>query len=201
MVKNKIKLPNIKKIHIDLFKLELIQMKEFFKHCWPDQVEIFILNWYHRDYYHMPLEYYFDGMKKVIPTVTRQLFFYTQNIQKHEFEFIMSNARAERLVFRWVGLDYSEQFNFNCINSDVKSLALDYTGRNDRDNWAKYPDRFENILQGILNSSLKNSLTTMNLHNCGFNATQLEDIQRRLTEAGSSITSITSTSSEAPLDD
>mmetsp|Transcript_18524 Transcript_18524/g.18226 ORF Transcript_18524/g.18226 Transcript_18524/m.18226 type:complete len:143 (+) Transcript_18524:779-1207(+) len=74
LVKYRVKLPNIKRIYIDMDKKEDATVKEFYQHCFPDKVELFSYNWARpSSCEHTEISYYYDEIKEVIPRVMREV--------------------------------------------------------------------------------------------------------------------------------
>ncbi|CAI2359083.1 unnamed protein product [Moneuplotes crassus] len=199
LVKYRVKLPNIKRIYIDMDKKEDATVKEFYQHCFPDKVELFSYNWGRpSSCEHTEMSYYYDEIKEVIPRVMREVCLTDFDLTKQEFEFIISNTKASRLILHWCKFDTSTSTTFNCSNSSIETLDLQYCGRNDRNDWKSTPSKLKNLLKSISLSPLKDSLQTLNIYSCGLTASEVKAF---LPEYGLTISQISDSSYLSPLED
>ncbi|CAI2359748.1 unnamed protein product [Moneuplotes crassus] len=178
----KIKLPNIKRLALAQDKKEDPVIKEFFKHCFPDQVELFCYNWDRAlAAEQTKLNYYFIIVKGIIPRVTREVYLCDLDMTKQEFEYIVSNCKAPRLVIRYSKFDTSSAVTFTCAHSNIQYLSFQHSGRSERNDWPSTPSKCKHILQAISKSGLKDSLHTLEVAYCGLS---VDEVKAFLPEVG-----------------
>ncbi|CAI2359320.1 unnamed protein product [Moneuplotes crassus] len=188
LTSHKIKLPNIKRIKLDQDKKEDPVVKEFFKHCFPDQVELFSYNWnLASDACQTKLSYYFEEVQHIIPRVTREVVLYYFDLTKQEFEYIISNCKAPRLTISCSKFDTSSATTFACAHSSIQYLSFERSGRSARSDWKGTPSKCKNILQAISESGLKDSLHTLNVGDCGLST---DEVKAFLPEFGLTISEV-----------
>ncbi|CAI2359531.1 unnamed protein product [Moneuplotes crassus] len=182
LVNHKIKLPDIKRIKLAQDKKEDPVVKEFFKHCFPDQVELFCYNLGRASAASQTkLSYYFDEMKHIIPRVTREIYLFDFDLTKQEFEYIINTCTASRLTLNYSTLSFPSPPSFTCLHSSIQYLGLQYCGHVSRNDWKSTPSKLKDILQAISESGLKDSVQILEVGHCGLSR---EEVKGVLEEVG-----------------
>ncbi|CAI2364220.1 unnamed protein product [Moneuplotes crassus] len=116
------------------------------------------------------VKYYVDGLKKVLPHVTKEVYLNRIIADADDLSLIVKlSSNAERLTVRLSKILTSDSLDFTSPTpSKITYLSFFNCGHANWSNqeWDKYPDRFEKIIIAIKNSSLKDSLKTLNLKEC-----------------------------------
>ncbi|CAI2362546.1 unnamed protein product [Moneuplotes crassus] len=116
------------------------------------------------------VKFYLDGLKKVLPQVTKEVYLTKLIADSDDLSQIVKlSYNAERLTVRLSKILTSNSLDFaSPTPSKISYLSFKNCGRYDWSNqeWDKHPDKFEKIVTAIKNSSLKDSLETLNLRNC-----------------------------------
>ncbi|CAI2358988.1 unnamed protein product [Moneuplotes crassus] len=199
VVDMKVRLPNIKRIAIDQNKKEDPTVRDFYLHCFPEQAQLFCYNWYYDgSCSQTKLDYYFEGLKRVIPCVTREVVLYDFEISKQEFEFIVSNTKAERLTISESKFDTSSPVAFDCPSSSIQYLSFERSGKSSRNDWKASPSKLKNILKAVSESALKDSIQTLNVYQCGLSGSE---VKAMLPELGLTIGQVIDNSCPDPLSD
>jgi len=162
--KNKVKLPNIRKLKIDNIGENDEQIKQLFIHCFPDKLELFGFNENHNS--RLNLNNYIDGLCHLLPTVTTQIFFYWWEVKDSSVfgRLVSASHNASSLVLRCSELALDQQCIFADIPYNIKTLSFGYKRSGDECKWASNPKRFENIVKSIADSPLKDSLTDIQIN-------------------------------------
>uniref|UniRef100_A0A7S3KVP6 Uncharacterized protein n=1 Tax=Euplotes crassus TaxID=5936 RepID=A0A7S3KVP6_EUPCR len=198
LANHKIKLPNIKRLALAQDKKEDPVVKEFFKHCFPDQVQLFCYNWNRASAAEQTkLNYYFPEVKGIIPRVTREVYLYDLDMTKQEFEYIVSNCKAPRLIINYSKFDTSSAVTFTCAHSNIQYLSFQQSGYSSRSDWKSTPSKCKHILQAISESGLKDSLHTLNVNTCGLS---VGEVKAFLSEVGLEVGEVVANGS-SPLSD
>jgi hypothetical protein len=72
---------------------------------------------------------------------------------------------------------YSEQeFDFGGPDYKTSFLSLTYCGNSSHNSWGSHEHRFENIVKGIKNCGLKDSLKTIDVYNCEIGKAKASEI-------------------------
>ncbi|CAI2385541.1 unnamed protein product [Moneuplotes crassus] len=120
------------------------------------------------------------GLKSLLPNVTKEVFLWYLIVSEDALsQIVKASSNAQRLT-----VGYSK---INLTNSNILKIqtsdSLDFTSAAQskleylsfrmcaydswcNQEWDKYPDRFEKIVVAIKNSSLKDSLKTLNVYSC-----------------------------------
>jgi hypothetical protein len=102
----------------------------------------------------------------VLHKITKEIFIEDLTLSQLEFEQIMNaSSYCERLTFYGCTISTDSECDFS-IQEDyqIKYLSFRFTGCSS--SWNSKPYRFNYICSGISTCSLKNSLTTLSVHNC-----------------------------------
>lgn len=86
-----------------------------------------------------------------------------------EFSQMVSKSnKVKNLIFHYCTIDTTEELNFSkAVCYSIKNLGLQGTGHFEYSNWEGNDNKFKNIAKAIKNSSLRDSLETISVKDCG----------------------------------
>ncbi|CAI2361433.1 unnamed protein product [Moneuplotes crassus] len=125
------------------------------------------------------------GLKSLLPNVTKEVFLNYLIVSEDDLsQIVKASLNAERLTIRASKILTSDSLDFStAAQSKLEYLSFNCSGNASWRNmeWDKYPDRFEKIVVAIKNSSLKDSLKTLNIYKCNISASKVGE---QLTDHG-----------------
>jgi hypothetical protein len=165
-------LPDIKRINLKYPAENNCDLKEFMGSCFPTNLELLCFN---REYYEkLNLDFYMDGLRQCLPNVTREIYIYYCVLSKKCFEdVIKASSKCERLVVKYNTINSYSELDFDGPKYNISFLGLSHVGKCSK--WKENPYRFHNIVKGIENSSLKDSLKKIDIHDCGISIEKAQE--------------------------
>mmetsp|Transcript_2627 Transcript_2627/g.2221 ORF Transcript_2627/g.2221 Transcript_2627/m.2221 type:complete len:211 (-) Transcript_2627:28-660(-) len=169
-------LPYIKRVRIDnIDKVVCESINIFLTSCIPVTLPLLCLN-------ETALEVIngsklIDSLCQAFQSVTKEINMCYIEFSPEEIQRIIKSAtKTQKLVFRACKLHTNDHMNFN-TNSALTHLSFDRCSYDDSVSmkWDEYPERFENIVKAISKSNLKDSLTIININNCGISVSKVEE--------------------------
>ncbi|CAI2387139.1 unnamed protein product [Moneuplotes crassus] len=125
-------------------------------------------------------KFYIQGLCRLLRRVTQEVYLHSLILNSEELSSVVrASASAQRLVIRSSKISTSSALDFSTEEqSRIQYLSFQDSGSAIWQNmeWATYPERFEPIIVAIKNSSIKDSLETINIHGCGISVNQTTEL-------------------------
>jgi hypothetical protein len=169
-----VKLPNIRRLKIDTLANRNLSFKDFLEHCIPNCLEFLILNLNNGET--IESDYYFPSLEKALIGVSKELYFYDFKLSYDAFEKIVkASYKCERLVFNYWMYDAEAELDFSGPKYLTNFISF-YHCNHSHNSWGTKSYRFENIVKGIKNCELKNSLTQIDVYYCQIGKSKAQEI-------------------------
>ena len=168
-VVSKLKLPILKGIHIDLISDADENLNNFLSDCIPSQLQLLSINWGSKNFVSIKSGFYLSSLWKVVSIVTEEAYLSSFDFNEQELQAIVQAAHnTERLVLAFSSIHCSLALDFRTDSKyNIKSLSFQGWGRQDlkmvTTDWKSDPSCFENIVNAICNSGLKDSLQNISI--------------------------------------
>ena len=123
------------------------------------------------------VSYYLDSFLKFIKGVTKESYIRCFDLSENDLEEIIKTSyHVERLIFRTCDIHCSGTLDFSCSEkSNIKTLSFDYWGGNTRNSdFNSNASWFENIIEGIAKSGIKESLQTIDIRECNLDKDEIQ---------------------------
>ena len=126
------------------------------------------------------IDFYLDGLSKALPAASTEVYIWDFNFSNLAFDRIVkASANSKRIIVRSSSIDCSCNFDFGGYNYNTEYFGLLDCGDKVGDNWSSYPSKLEQIIYAISDSSMKKSLKTLNVYNCGVKAKTIEKLLKQ----------------------
>ena len=126
------------------------------------------------------MSYYLNSLLKSIRWVSKEIYIRWFDISESELQQIVkSSYQAKRLIFRYCDIHCSQTLDFsNSERSNIKFISFDCWGVDDyrKSDLMTNPFCFENIVEAIAKSGIKNSLKTVDIRDCNLNKWDVENL-------------------------
>ena len=193
---SKLRLPDLKGIGIESISDADADLASFLSDCIPLHLLLFSINWDANSWIGIKSEFYIDLLLKAVSKVTKEVYFWCFDFSAKDLEQIIKAAHnSERLVFRFCCIHCSPGFGLciNLYNYNTKFLSFECWGSTEykerTTDWKTDPSCFENIVDAIKNSGLKDSLQKVSI---GLNQTlSKEKVQELFNNKGMSQITVT----------
>ena len=192
---SKLKLPDLKGIRIESISDADADLTSFLSDCIPLHLLLFSINWDVNSWIGIKSEFYIDLLLKAVSKVTKEVYFWCFDFSAKDLEQIIKAAHnSERLVFRFCCIHCSPNLDFgSTYNYNTKFLSFECWGstayKERTTDWKTDPSCFENIVDAIKNSGLKDSLQKVSI---GLNQTlSKEKVQELFNNKGMSQITVT----------
>ena len=115
-------------------------------------------------------DFIFD-LSKIIPKVSKEFSFSNFKFSRRDFQHVMNSSFGwERITFCDCVLLFDEGiFISNRYESTIKHLDFGGCGKPRKSDWMGNPSRFDNIVEAISQSRIKESLQTIRIVDCYVN--------------------------------
>ena len=177
------RLPNLHKLMISFPDYLIEGFKQFVLSCFPLKLDILIINGFSYINKKRGLASdYSDILAHKLRDIKNEIHFIEHNmVSTNVFcHIVRSSLNTERLIFRGCEIPTDEECNFGIdVPYKIKFISFGYNGRSDICKWRSKNERFENIIKGIANSSLKNSLTTIQIKKESMGLMKAEDVLKK----------------------
>ena len=138
----------------------------FFKHSAPNKTKIFVFG-LNMDTL-TKIDYYLDGLDKALKRVTKEVFIRYWNHSKQSLERVFkASSNSSRLIVKNSKLDWNNDFDFSGPEYNTTFLSFGLWGNGHGNNWNTNPEKLGRIIKAISLSSMKDSLQTLNVYDCG----------------------------------
>ena len=179
-VQTKEQLPNIHKLMIGFPNYCTEDFKQFIFHCFPNNVEIFVVNgWNHSAKKLGDASLYSDMFEEKLKNVTTEVNLIEHNMISSQVfsQIVRGSSNSERIVFRACEIPTDSECNFGSdIHYNTQFISFGYSGRSDICKWRGSKNRFENIVKGISRSTIKNSLKEINANPQSITEQQIKEL-------------------------
>ncbi|CAI2363106.1 unnamed protein product [Moneuplotes crassus] len=181
MGESKCALGDMHKLTIDRMVNEDTDLNEFMIYSSPSSLNLFVFN-------HsflgggkaVRIKFYLKGLKKILQRVTEEVYLECLVINETDLSKIVKwSSNAERLTVRYSKISTSASLDFSSSGqSKLKYLSFFNCGYSDWCNmrWDESPEKFEQIIVAIKNSSLKDSLTHINVRRCNISPSKVSEL-------------------------
>ena len=186
----KLRLPNMKAVQIEKVSDEDAEFVSFLDDCTPTQLKFFRFN----SLSYLPkttkTKFYMRSLPKLINETTGEVFLNRLEFSEEELEQIVrASCNTERLIFEKCDIHCSTALDFgSALKYKTKTLSfqcwgdINYSDR--KADWRFSPACFDNIIEAISNSGLRDSLQTISINR---NQTlSAEKVQQAMNEKGMS---------------
>ena len=170
-----LKLPDIKRVCFEYIPETNADLFHFLKHSAPNKTKIFVfagnmivLN---------KIDYYLDGLDTALKGVTKEVYTYCWIHSKQSLErVIKASSNSSRLIIFNSKLDWDNDFDFSGPKFKTNYLSFDGWGNNHDNNWRSNPEKLGRIINAISLCSMKDSLQTLNVRNCGVGVQKVKEL-------------------------
>ena len=123
------------------------------------------------------IDYYLDGLDTALKGVTKEVFIYRWYHSKQSLERVFkASYNSSRLVFRYSKLDWDSDFDFSGPEYKTTYLSFCEWGNGHHNNWSTNPEKLGGIIKAISLCSMKDSLKTLNVYDCGVSVQKVEEM-------------------------
>ena len=175
----KLRLPYIRRIQIDKVTASDYDLNPFLLNWIPDQIELFWMNWKFISNDAIKVDLYLDALCKTLRTVTKEVYLWGILLDESTLEKVVKSAsNSERLVLRWCKISCSSALDFSTPSKyNTKFMSFTNWGNSSRNSDFKTnPSLFENIVEAISKSGLKDSLQILDIPYCGLDKEKVKGL-------------------------
>ena len=150
-------------------------LHRFLMSTFPKNPLKFSFGWENSNIY--VIDFYLDGLVNVLKEMTNEIFVCKWDFSQLSLErFIKASSNCSKLVIRHSMLDFDDTLDFSGPSYKILYFSLERwggwfdancTGMCNDDEWRECPDKFRQIIKSISESSMKDSLRTLNIKLCG----------------------------------
>ena len=146
----------------------------FLKYSCPLNPREFVFNWNASACY--KIDYYLDAIEKAVKHMTGDVKLNHWIHSKSSLERVVkASASSTRLIIRHSKIDWEQDFDFKGPVYNIKYFGLPFWGDFSEDGWSSAPDKLRRIIKAISESSMKETLGTINLYQCGVSVEKIKD--------------------------
>ena len=194
------KLPNIKRLVINKISESNSDLASFLSNSVPNKLDLFWLNNSYISEVGIKLDFYIESLCEAIKGVSNEIYIANIIVGEKDLEKIVkSSCNWERLVIRYSDILCSSALDFS-TDSDYKTKSLSFYnwGYNvyRKSSWLTDSSLFENIVEGIGKSGLKQSLQTVNIQGCKLDKSK---VQEMFTKHGMTNVSVVDNGGKIPM--
>ncbi|CAI2361440.1 unnamed protein product [Moneuplotes crassus] len=183
MGESKYSFGDMNRLQIDYISNEDHTLNNFLKNCSPSSLRLlsFNHNYLGSDGSNaVEIKFYEEGMQTLLANVTKEVYLEYLIVDASDLsQIVKACVNSERLTIRNSKISTSDSLDFS-TPSQAKLQYLSFVNCGVQDwcseEWGKYPARFEKIIVAIKNSSLKNSLSTINVRRCKISISKVAEL-------------------------
>ncbi|CAI2362444.1 unnamed protein product [Moneuplotes crassus] len=181
MEESKYSLGDMHKLKIDRMVNGDTSLNKFMTYSSPFSLKLFVFNHSYPGYGDkaVRIKFYLEGLKEIIPKVTKEVYLECLVVDDTDLSRIVTWAsNAERLTIRCSKISTSASLDFS-TPSKAKLKYLSFFNCGNRwcnMRWDESPEKFEQIIVAIKNSSLKDSLTQVNVSGCKISTSKVSEL-------------------------
>ena len=177
----KLRLPDIKRIKIDKITDGDVDLNSFLGNWTPDRLQLFWLNYSSIRSGGIKANFYIEALCKTLKAVSSEVYIRCLKLAASDLEQIVkASSNSERLVIRYCDVSCSTALDFTIIDKyNTKFLSFDSwagDGSNRESDFKSSPALFENIVEAIAKSGLKDSLQTLDINSCGLDKAAVQGL-------------------------
>ena len=168
----KLRLPDIRRIRIDKIIDGDADLNSFLSNWTPDRLQLFWLNYSSIGDAVIKADFYIEALCKTLKSVTSEVYIRCLKLTASNLEQVVkASSNSERLVIRYCHVSCSVALDFTTADKyNTKFLSFYNWGDTYRkSDFKSDPASFENIVEAMAKSGLKNSLQTLDIGCCGLN--------------------------------
>ena len=163
-----LKLPNIRRIYLDKISNEDEYLKLLLNNYFPDEIDYLAINHELNSEVAIQSDFYLESLCNAVKKVKKEVFINCFDFSTESLEKIVKSAfNWEKLVFSFCNIHSDRAWDFS-IDSKYKIQHLSFqecgSKQERKTDWKYDSSAFSYIIQGIYNSSLKESLTEINIY-------------------------------------
>ena len=123
------------------------------------------------------IDYYLDGLDTALNGVTKESYIYYWNHSKQSLERVFkASSNSSRLIIGNSKLDWDNDFDFSGPKYNTTHLSFFYWGNSHGNNWSTNPEKLGKIIKAISLCSMKDSLQTLNVYQCGVSVEKVKEL-------------------------
>ena len=154
-------------------------LNSFLGNWTPDQLQLFWLNHSYVGEAGVKVDFYIEALCKTLKTVTSEVYIEWLKLTASDLDQIVkASSSSERLVIRYSDINCSSTLDF--VTADkykTKFLSLyNWAGSDRKSDFKSAPASFENIVEAMAKSGLKDSLQTLDIKGCGLDKTTVQGL-------------------------
>ena len=170
-----IKLPDIKRVFFGWVAETNSDVLHFLKHSAPNKTKIFVFGY--NSIGLNKIDFYLDGLDTALKGVTKEVFTFCWIHSKQSLERVFkASCNSTRLIIRNSKINWDSDFDFSGSHYSTTHLSFDWWGINHGNNWSANPEKLGRIIKAISLCSMKDSLQTLNVYNCGVTKQKVEEM-------------------------
>ena len=185
---SKLRLPDIRKIQIDIISDGDKELNLFFRNWIPSKLDLLWVNYDPNILTGIKMDFYIDSISKAIRSVSKEIYLQCFEIKEPELEQIIKSASDwERLILCVSDIHWSRKLDFSGSGKyKIKFLGFAHCGNTShqdrKSDWKTTPSCFKNIVEAISKSGLRDSLEEVDIK---YNQTLNKDeVQAMFNELG-----------------
>ena len=175
----KFRIPNIRRIRIDNITDDDTDLNSFLSNWVPDRFELFWLNNNHMNETSVKADFYMNTLCKTLKWVSKEVFIQCLKLTTSDLEQVFkASSNSERLVIRFCDVSCSTALDFVTTDKyNIKILSFcNWCGPKRKSDFESNPISFENIVEAIGKSGLKDSLQTLDIKGCWLDKTVVQGL-------------------------
>ena len=123
------------------------------------------------------IDYYLDGLDTVLKGITKEVLTNRWNHSKQSLEIVFkASSNSSRLIISYSKLDWDTEFDFSGSQYNTAYLSFSGWGNNHGNNWSANPEKLGRIIKAISLCSMKESLQTLNVYQCGVSVEKVKEM-------------------------
>ena len=123
------------------------------------------------------IDYYLEGLDTALKGVTEEVYTFDWIHSKQSLErVIKASCNSSRIIIEHSKLDWDNDFDFSGPNYNTTYLSFNGCGNNHGNNWYSNPEKLGRIIKAISMSSMKDSLQTLDVDDCGVSDQKVKEM-------------------------
>ena len=152
-----------------------VDLLHFFKHSAPNKIKIFAFGCSLGTL--TKIDFYLDGLDTALKGVTNEIYIRYWNHSKQSLERLFkASSNSSRLIVKNSKLDWNNDFDFSGPEYNTTFLSFGLWGTNHGNNWSANPEKLGRIIKAISLCSMKDSLKTLNVYECGVSVQKVKEM-------------------------
>ena len=190
MNKAKLRLPNFRAVTIGSVSYKDADLVNFLDDCTPIQLKFLRFNLLPFSSTATKVKFYMKTLPKLVRATTDEVYLWYLEFSEVELEQIVrASCNVEKLIFEGCDIHCLTALDFgSTIKYKTKALSFQGWGNIDvsdsKADWKSSPACFDNVVEAISNSGLRDSLQTISINRN--QSLSVEKVQQKLNEKGMS---------------